>query len=173
MPTNIEIKARAPEFDALKARAEQLSDSPAQTINQTDTFFFTSKGRLKLREFGAGAAQLIYYERPDQEGPKRSDYHVSETREPARLKSLLSLALGVRGTVQKVRRLYMVGQTRVHLDDVQNLGHFMELEVVLNPGESEEHGQAIARDLVAALGVKPADLLENAYIDLLEQAPPA
>jgi predicted adenylyl cyclase CyaB len=173
MPTNIEIKARAPRFDALRIRAEQLSDLPAQTITQTDTFFFIPKGRLKLREFGAGTAQLIYYERPDHEGPKRSDYHVSETHDAVQLKSLLTLALGVRGTVRKVRQLYMIGQTRVHLDDVQDLGHFMELEVVLSPGQSEEHGQAIARDLIAALGVKAEDLLENAYIDLLEQAPAA
>jgi len=81
MPTNIEIKARAPEFAALRARAEQLSDDPVQTITQTDTFFFVSKGRLKLREFGSGYAQLIYYERDDQEGPKRSDNFVGETHD--------------------------------------------------------------------------------------------
>ena len=171
MPTNIEIKARAPEFEALKARAEQLSDSPVQIMTQTDTFFFTSKGRLKLREFGAGFAQLIYYERADQEGPKRSDYHVGETHDSEHLKTVLALALGVRGTVRKVRTLYMIGQTRVHLDDVQDLGHFVELEVVLEPGQSEAQGQAIARGLIAALGLDTGDLLENAYIYLLEHAP--
>jgi len=171
MPTNIEIKARAPEFEALRARAEQLSDDPVQTITQTDTFFFVSKGRLKLREFGSGFAQLIYYERDDQEGPKRSEYYVSETHDSENLKSVLALALGVRGTVRKVRYLYMIGQTRVHLDDVQDLGHFVELEVVLQPGQGEDQGQAIAQDLIAALGVDRRDLLENAYIDLLE-APP-
>ena len=171
MPTNIEIKARAPEFEALKTRAEQLSDSPVQTITQTDTFFFAAKGRLKLREFGAGFGQLIYYERADQEGPKRSDYYVSETQDSEHLRSVLALALGVRGTVRKVRYLYMIGQTRVHLDDVQDLGHFVELEVVLEPGQGEAQGQAIAHGLMAALGVDSGDLLENAYIDLLERAP--
>jgi predicted adenylyl cyclase CyaB len=169
MPTNIEIKARAPEFAALQVRARQLSDSPMQTITQTDTFFCTPKGRLKLREFGAGYAQLIYYERTDQSGPKRSDYYVSETHDSEHLKSVLSSALGVRGTVRKVRYLYMIGQTRVHLDEVQELGNFLELEVVLGPGETEEQGQAIAQNLITALGVKTDDLLENAYIDLLER----
>ena len=171
MPTNIEIKARAPEFEALKARAEQLSDSPVQTIAQIDTFFFTAKGRLKLREFGSGFAQLIYYERADQEGPKRSDYYVGETHDSEHLKAVLAVALGVRGTVRKVRYLYMIGQTRVHLDDVQDLGHFVELEVVLEPGQGEAEGHAIARGLIAALGVDAGDLLENAYIDLLEHLP--
>ena len=158
-------------MQALQARAEQLSDSPVQTITQIDTFFFTPKGRLKLREFGAGLAQLIYYERTDQGGPKRSDYYVSETHDSEHLKSVLALALGVRGTVRKVRYLYMIGQTRVHLDEVQDLGNFLELEVVLAPGETEEQGQAIAQGLIAALGVNADDLLENAYIDLLEQRP--
>ena len=169
MPTNIEIKARASDFIALGERAQQLSNSPARTISQTDTFFVTDKGRLKLRELGSGAAQLIYYERPDQDGPKRSDYHLFETTDPEPLKSVLSRALGVRGTVRKVRTLYLVGQTRVHLDEVENLGQFLELEVVLGPDQSEQEGRAIAARLIADLGIHTDDLLEGAYIDLLER----
>jgi adenylate cyclase class IV len=169
MPTNIEIKARARDFSTLKQRAEQLSGSPAQTILQTDTFFVTDTGRLKLRELGPEAAQLIYYERADEGGPKRSDYHLFETGDPAQLKSVLSRALGVRGTVKKVRTLYLVGQTRVHLDDVEDLGQFLELEVVLRPDQTEEEGRLIAERLTAELGVEARDLLEGAYIDLLEK----
>jgi predicted adenylyl cyclase CyaB len=169
MPTNIEIKARTRDFGALRKRVEQLSDSPAQTILQTDTFFLIARGRLKLRELGAGAAQLIYYERPDQDGPKRSDYHLFETADPAQLKSVLSQALGVRGTVRKVRTLYLVGQTRVHLDEVEHLGHFLELEVVLGPDQTEQQGQAIATELISDLGLDTRDLLQGAYIDLLEE----
>jgi predicted adenylyl cyclase CyaB len=169
MPTNVEIKARASDFNALRRRAEQLSDSPAQTILQTDTFFLTDRGRLKLRELGAGAAQLIYYERPDEGQPKRSDYHLFETGAPAQLKSVLSRALGVRGTVKKIRTLYLVGQTRVHLDEVEDLGQFLELEVVLGPDQTEQEGRAVAERLIADLGLDTRDLLEGAYIDLLER----
>jgi predicted adenylyl cyclase CyaB len=169
MPTNIEVKARARDFEGLKARAARLSDTPVQVIPQLDTFFFTERGRLKLRELGPESAQLIYYERADQEGPKRSDYHVYETRDAAQLKLLLGRALGVRGIVKKLRYLYLVGQTRLHLDDVEGLGQFMELEVVLRPDESDAHGEAIARRLISDLGVEKADLMESAYMDLLEQ----
>jgi predicted adenylyl cyclase CyaB len=168
MPSNIEIKARARDFSGIRARAEALADGPVQVISQEDTFFSVSQGRLKLRVRLTDPAQLIYYERPDQDGPKRSDYQIFETGDPENLKLTLSRALGIRGVVRKTRYLYLIDQTRVHLDDVQDLGQFMELEVVLRPGQADAEGQAIAEDLMSKLGVGPSDLLEGAYMDLLE-----
>ena len=168
MPANIEIKARVRALAALRTRAEALSDVPVQVISQEDTFFNVREGRLKLRVLAADRGQLIYYSRPDQSGPKRSDYHIYETGDPAGLKSLLALALGVRGVVRKTRYLYLAGQTRIHLDDVQGLGQFIELEVVLRPGQTDADGQAVAADLMAKLGVEESDLLDGAYMDLLE-----
>jgi len=171
MPANIEIKARVRDFDELRRCAEQLSDVPVQVIPQEDTFFNTPQGRLKLRVLAPDRAQLIYYERADQGGSKRSDYHLVETSDPENLKSTLSMAYGVRGAVRKTRYLYLVGQTRVHLDDVEGLGQFMELEVVLRDGQSDAEGQAVAEDLMSKLGVKAEDLLEGAYMDLIENPP--
>lgn len=168
MATNIEIKARVDDFEAMKARAELLSDKPFAIVPQEDIFFNTPKGRLKLRVQAPDQGTLIFYERPDQGGPKRSDYHLAETRDPENLRQTLSLALGVRGMVRKTRYLYMVGQTRIHLDDVEGLGHFMELEVVMHDGQSDADGQAIAEDLMRRLEVREESLLEQAYIDLIE-----
>jgi|SRR5271157_1170806 len=168
MPTNIEIKARVRNFPELKRRAEALSDSPLELIPQEDTFFVIPKGRLKLRVLAPDRAQLVYYERPDQDGPKRSDYFIFNTNDPENLKIALQLALGVRGEVKKTRHLYRVGQTRVHLDDVEGLGYFMELEVVLRDDQSDVEGQTIANDLMKKLGVESTDLIEGAYMDLLE-----
>jgi predicted adenylyl cyclase CyaB len=168
MPTNIEIKARIRNFPDLKRRAETLSDSPLEVIPQEDTFFITAKGRLKLRALAPDRAQLVYYERPNHNGPKRSDYFIFNTNDPENLKTALQLALGVRGVVKKTRYLYMVGQTRIHLDDVEGLGQFMELEVVLRDGQSDAEGQAIADDLMKKLGVESTDLINGAYMDLLE-----
>jgi len=168
MASNIEIKARVDDFDALRARTEVLSDQPLQIIPQEDTFFNTEKGRLKLRVLDPDLGYLIYYERPDQDGPKRSDYHLAKTNEPENLKTALSLALGIRGVVRKTRYLYMVGQTRIHLDDVDGLGQFMELEVVMQASQSDAEGRAIAEDLMRRLGVREEALIEGAYMDLLE-----
>ena len=168
MPSNIEIKARVRNFDEMRERAENLSGLPMQVIKQEDIFFNTEKGRLKLRILDVERAQLIYYTRPDQEGPKRSDYHIYETPDPGNLKRVLELAYGIRGVVRKTRYLYIVGQTRVHLDDVEGLGPFMELEVVLQEGQSDAEGQIIAEGLMSSLGVERSDLLEGAYLDLSE-----
>src|SRR5512142_476584 len=118
MPANIEIKARARDVADLSRRAAALSDTPLQLIPQEDTFFNVPHGRLKLRQLAPDRGQLIYYERNDTAGPKRSNYYIAETSDPAALKTALAAALGLRGVVRKTRSLYMVGQTRVHVDEV-------------------------------------------------------
>jgi predicted adenylyl cyclase CyaB len=169
MPANIEIKARVHDFAGLQERAEQLSDTPCQVIPQEDTFFNCPQGRIKLRELGPQHGQLVYYVRQDIAGPKHSEYKIFETNDPASLKLILAEALGVRGVISKVRYLYTAGQTRIHLDDVKELGKFMELEVVLRPEQTDAEGRAIAENLMQQLGIKQGDLIETAYMDMLEK----
>ncbi len=168
MPANIEIKARVEDLAAFKKRAVSLSDTQVEIIPQEDIFFHTPQGRLKLRILTPDHAQLVYYARTDAAGPKRSEYLIHEIKEPEALKILLGRALGVRGVVRKTRHLFVVGQTRVHLDKVDGLGTFAELEVVLRKGQSDAEGQAIAEDLMDKLGIDPNDLIEGAYMDLIE-----
>jgi predicted adenylyl cyclase CyaB len=168
MPANIEIKARVNDFNRLMHTAEQMSDTPRGVIPQEDTFFNCPNGRIKLRELNPQLGQLVYYQRQDVTGPKHSEYKIFETDDPAGLKLILGEAFGVRGVISKVRYLYMVGQTRIHLDDVAGLGKFMELEVVLLPDQTDEQGQAIAEDLMRKLGILAVDLIDGAYMDMME-----
>jgi predicted adenylyl cyclase CyaB len=168
MAINIEIKAGTKAPKELRALAEELSDVAGTTITQEDTFFHTPRGRLKLRTLSAGQGELIYYEREDASGPKPSNYLIYATSDPNSLKEALSTSLGVRGVVRKQRTLYRVGQTRIHMDEVENLGTFLELEVVLEPGQTEEEGALITAELMAKLGITNADLIDVAYIDLLQ-----
>ncbi len=168
MPANVEIKARVKDFFAMKQTVEALSQEPARILHQEDIFFKTVRGRLKLRLINGERAELIYYERPDKEGPKFCQYELFETDRPEQLKKVLSAALEVRGQVRKTRYFYLLGQTRIHLDRVEGLGDFLELEVVLQPGQTETEGRAIASDLMKKLGVGEEDLIDKAYIDLLE-----
>ncbi len=168
MPANIEIKARVLDPDDFRRSAAMLSDTPTQVIPQDDIFYKIARGRLKLRILAQDAAQLVYYTRRDDAGPKRSDYQILEVRDVEGMRSLLENALGVRGVVRKTRHLFKVGQTRIHLDDVAGLGTFAELEVVLREGQSDTEGQRIAESLMRKLGIAAEDLIEGAYIDLIE-----
>jgi predicted adenylyl cyclase CyaB len=167
MPSNIEIKARVTDFARKCALAEKLSGASPQIIAQRDTFFPCVHGRLKLRELSDTEGQLIAYSRPDTPGSKQSDYLICSTATPALLLETLSTALGTGVVVAKKRSLYLVGQTRIHLDQVENLGAFLELEVVLRPGQPAEEGHAIATEIMRALEVQEADLISGAYADLL------
>lgn len=166
MPSNIEIKARVKDRTRFHRIARDLSGSQA-TIEQEDTFFHCPQGRLKLRSFPDGTGELIHYDRPDRASPKVSRYTISKTGEPETLRETLSKALGIVGVVRKIRHLFVVGQTRVHLDEVEGLGTFAELEVVMQPGQTRENGISIAADLMRKLDIREADLIDKAYIDLL------
>jgi len=163
------VKTRVGDLNAVRARVEKLADAPAVVLDQVDTFFRTPEGRLKLRVFPDGKGELIAYRRPDSAGPKTSEYSIYRTSQPEALGAALRGVLGVRGVVRKRRLLYLVGQTRVHLDEVDGLGSFLELEVVLADGQAPGDGEAIARQLLRELGVRDEDRVAGAYIDLLER----
>ena len=171
MPSNIEIKARLADLPRTSGLVAAISDTAPQTLRQRDTFFRCMTGRLKLREIGTAQAQLIFYSRPDVSGAKQSDYEVTPVAEPELLRGVLARALGMTQTVEKTRVLYLVGQTRVHLDSVDGLGDFLELGVVLRPGQDSAEGQTIAADLMRRLGIHDTDLCSTAYADMLSAAP--
>ncbi len=171
MPTNVEAKARVTDLAPIRARIEPLADGPAQILDQEDIFFAAPDGRLKLRIFGEGNGELIHYRRGDIAGPKTSHYTIAPTTAPDALKAILTSILALVGVVRKRRWLYRVGQTRVHLDEVEGLGEFVELEVVLRPGQAEGEGIAIAQGLMARLGITVGQLVDVAYIDLIGGGP--
>jgi predicted adenylyl cyclase CyaB len=169
MARNIEIKAVVEDLRALADSAARIASQGPQEIRQDDTFFKCDTGRLKLRDFGDGTGQLIFYQRQDMQGPKASFYVLSDTASPDSLREALTLAYGQAGRVRKRRLLYIVGRTRVHLDDVEDLGSFMELEVVLQDGDDIDAGVREADALMQRLGIDRARLIEGAYVDLLNQ----
>ena len=167
MPRNVEIKARIDNLELLAAQVATFADQGPIEIRQDDTFFNCEAGRLKLRAFSQHEGELIFYRRPDHAGPKESFYVRSPSHAPDTLREALSLAYGQSGRVRKLRTLYLVGRTRVHLDIVEDLGHFIELEVVLQDTEPTSAGEQEARQLMQRLGVAPSQLVEAAYVDLL------
>ncbi len=167
MARNIEIKARVADLHALAARVAAIADSGPVEIPQDDTFFRCDNGRLKLRTHADGSGELIFYRRSDQGGPKESFYVLAPTAAPAALREALTLANGQVGRVVKHRTVFMVGRTRVHLDRVEHLGDFMELEVGLADAEPAQTGVREAHELMARLEISADCLVQGAYHDLL------
>ena len=166
MSRNVEIKARIPSVEALLPRVKTVADKGPFDIRQDDTYFACSTGRLKLRMFSQDEGELIYYRRADQQGPKESFYLRSPTTAPEVLRESLTLAYGRTGHVEKHRTLFLAGRTRIHLDRVSGLGHFLELEVVLEENEPIEAGVREADRLLASLGIERSQLIEGGYVDL-------
>ena len=164
---NIEIKVRVDSIDALMPRARALAQHEAELIAQDDTFFRVLHGRLKLRQFADGSAELIHYQRADTREAKLSDYRRVAVPDVAALREALERALGILGRVRKQRWLLLAGQTRIHLDRVDGLGDFVELEVVLCDDQSEADGLRIADQLMHELGLAQAERIAGAYLDLL------
>ncbi|MGH1359882.1 MAG: class IV adenylate cyclase [Burkholderiaceae bacterium] len=169
MSRNVEIKAKVSDMSSLYERARSLATAGPVEIFQEDTFFLCQEGRLKLRKFADDRGELIFYRRSDQTGPKESFYLRSRTADPEILRESLALAYGVLGQVRKRRVLFLAGRTRIHLDEVDGLGQFIELEVVLADTDSVAGGEAEAVDLMAQLGIQTGELVEVAYIDLLQR----
>jgi len=168
MAQNIEIKARVADPDRFHRIAATLTDQPPVVLWQVDTFYSVAHGWLKLRTFAPLEGELIGYVREPGREPRSSHYHISPTSDPEGLHRVLSAILPVRGVVRKVRTLYRVGQTRIHIDQVEDLGDFLELEVVLTEGQSKAEGQAIAQHLMASFEVAAESLLSGTYLELFE-----
>jgi len=165
MPENVEIKARI----ASREFINSFSDAPSKILHQTDTYFSVPAGRLKIREFNNRSAELIYYRRPDSAQPSVSTYYRQELFHPEYYGLLLQSLYPVRGVIRKVRQVFLFGHTRIHLDRVESLGDFLELEVVLDSEQTITDGNLIAQNLLTQLQIPEETLLSESYIDLLER----
>lgn len=167
MPRNIELKARCPDPAAAAGCALAMGARDAGVLLQVDTYFHVKSGRLKLRVIDGQRAELILYSRPNAAEIRASDYHIAQVPDPAGARALLGRSLGVLVEVRKRRRLLLWENVRIHLDDVEGLGSFLELEAVVGDAGDETVSRERAERLRDVLGVADAELIESSYSDLL------
>lgn len=166
---NLEIKARCPDLAAARERARRVATEHVGVDEQTDTYFRVASGRLKLRESSLWGGQLIPYLRPDVSGSRRSDYRVIPVEDPGGAKALLAEILGVHRIVRKRREIFLYQNVRIHLDEVEGLGSFVELEAVFDGTAADEAEQPKKIDfLLAELHIGASDLLPGSYEGLLD-----
>jgi adenylate cyclase class IV len=175
LAANVESKTCCPDLEAVARLASALGARYEGRLEQVDTYFCVPRGRLKLREISHYApdgrafasTELIRYERPDGKGARVSVYERTAVADGESSRRRLEAAHGVRGCVRKQRALWTLDSTRIHLDEVEGLGTFVELETIcsgeLGMDERREHDR-----LWSALGLDSQATVGGSYIDLLE-----
>lgn len=167
MPQNLEIKARITNREQAKIIAENLGTDFAGELKQTDTYFTVPTGRLKLREFSDGSGELIFYIRPEDKLQRLSTYQIYPTNNAAQLRMVLSETLGVKVVVKKSRFLYIWKNARIHLDHVEQLGEFLEFEVLVTEGELQ--AESVMCELRNHFAIENENLIPCSYSDLIEK----
>jgi len=164
---NVEIKALCSDHERIRRILLEKNADFIGMDHQVDTYFRSSSGRLKLRE-GNIENNLIWYQRPDQAGPKTSHCILYKTEKGSVLKNILSDVMGVMVVVDKEREIYFIDNIKIHLDRVKGLGTFLEIEAQSETdGLVEETLDRQCRQLMDELGVRADDLVSDSYSDIL------
>lgn len=169
MGLNIEIKARCNDHSQVEKVMQRMNIPFESSEAQADTYFNVPNGRLKVREYGNKNAVLIPYIRPDLNKPRSSDYVLLDINEPNHTIDLLENMFGIRLVVEKVRKIYLYDNIRIHLDFIEDLGKFVELEGVITQEDQREETLQKIELLMELFEIKENDIVENAYVDLLEK----
>lgn len=169
MARNIESKARCADLQRARAIALRLGAIAHAVERQTDRYFVLDGGRrVKLRVIDGGRAELIEYQRPESAAVRASDYTVTPVRDDT-----AGVCLVPKGpplvVVRKQREILLLDNVRIHLDAVDGLGTFVELEAVVDERHDDATCRAQLTNLLSALAIGEADLIAASYADLLQQ----
>ena len=169
---NLERKSRDADLDAARRVLAGLGAMCEGTQEQRDTYFCCAAGRLKLRRIDGTLAELIWYDRPDDDGLRTSTYRRVPVPDADALHAALGSALGVRGEVRKRREVWHWHNVRIHLDEVDGLGRFLEFEAVIDEASDEAISLERLEALGRALGLDPADDVAGSYADVRQAFQP-
>ena len=166
----VELKAKVDDLDIIRRKLTSLRAQHIGTFQQIDTYFDVPEGRLKLREVeGNNKTELVYYERENVAGPKRSDVFILKIQEPTVFKILLERLLKTRAIVEKVREIYRYQGTQIHLDRVKKLGTFVEFErKTAADTQAIRKNRQVLEKLMKKLGINSECLEKLSYSDLIQ-----
>lgn len=164
---NIEIKAHCHDPERIRQLLKQRKAIFKGKDHQIDTYFKCKHGRLKLRE-GNIERHLIHYDRENSSGPKKSIVTLYRLQPNSILKEILTKSLGVLIVVDKKREIYYINNVKFHIDKVQGLGSFIEIEAIDNTGDiGQSQLQQQCEKYIQLFGVQSEDLIDCSYSDML------
>lgn len=165
---NLEAKFKLSDFDGAYGRAEAIGFAFQGVLAQRDTFFIVPCGKLKLREQPDGA-WLIHYRRDHEGELELSNYDIVAMANPEPTRAILTAALGILAEVRKERTLLLRRNVRLHLDKVDGLGEFGEIEAVLSDNDSANVHRMEVDGILAALEILGEDLIDISYFELMRR----
>jgi predicted adenylyl cyclase CyaB len=163
---NLEAKFRLGEAASVRERAEAIGFGFRGILTQHDTFFAVANGKLKLRTQFDGS-WLIHYKRGHEGELELSNYQIVAVPDALNIRELLTVALGVIAEVRKTRTLLARRNIRLHLDNVDSLGDFGEIEAVLADDDNPREYRAEVGEILAALQIRASELIEMSYFELM------
>ena len=164
---NVEIKARTNRTDAIRHFLQAQKADFKGVDEQTDTYFNVSSGRLKLRQ-GKIENNLIYYNRANESGPKESNFDLVRVDEGDSLCEMLTKAIGIKVVVKKKREIYYIDNVKFHLDSLDKLGNFVEIEASKkNHDITKEKLYEQCNNYIKEFQIKDEDLINVSYSDML------
>lgn len=167
MPINIEFKAKTNNLLGAKEKLETLNPIFVGIDYQKDTYYNITNGRLKLREGNIENA-LIYYKRENTANAKKSEVLLYKHNPDENLKQILETVHGVKVVVEKQRSIFFVQNVKIHLDEIPNLGQFIEVEAIdSNNQMSIEALNEQCNFFINLFGIKQEDFEANSYSDLI------
>ena len=165
--TNVEIKAHCKDPQRIRELLMLLGASYAGRDHQIDTYYRTPHGRLKLRQGNIENA-LIAYNRADVHDPKQSDILLYKTHDATGLGEILNRMCHVLVVVDKTRDIYFIGNTKFHIDEVKDLGTFVEIEAIDQDGSVDPDDLRVqVVEYMNELGISNAHLLTHSYSDMM------
>lgn len=169
MPRNVEIKARVADLASVREVALGIGARCHAVEVQTDRYYSVDGAhRVKLRTIAGGRAELVEYRRSEATGVRASDYIVTPVRDEA-----AGLCLVPKGTprvvVRKRREVLLWDNVRIHLDEVDGLGAFIELEAVVDERHDESTCRVQVATLMRALALRDEALIRASYAEMVDQ----
>ncbi|NVM01286.1 MAG: class IV adenylate cyclase [Candidatus Helarchaeota archaeon] len=166
--TNLEIKANCKDLKRIEEILNSLDVKFISEGFQRDTYFKVPRSNLKLRETNTGEDFLIWYKRRKKVEPKLSEYHIYQTEKSQNLKNFLKNSFGIKSIVEKIRKVYLYKNVRIHLDKVKGLGSFIELEAVLSKNRIDKESKENMNFLVKKLCIKKENLVKSSYSEMVK-----